>query len=74
MLGLGLWFIMQIVVLPILRWGVFGMNQIPAIAVTRLILHLVYGATLGGILDRGTAPSEEAHASSVDVTGATRVR
>ncbi len=51
-LGIFLWFIMQIVVLPLLGWGFFGVAITPLIAVATLILHLIYGATLGWLLDR----------------------
>lgn len=45
--GVFLWLIMELVVLPLLGWGVFGLAITPAIAVATLILHLIYGATLG---------------------------
>lgn len=64
-LGLGaiLWLLMQIVVLPFLGWGFFGLAITPRIAVATLILHLVYGSTLGWLLDRGeTLPTEETSA------------
>ena len=51
-MGLFLWLIMQVVVLPFLGWGLFGAAVTPKIAVATLILHLVYGATLGWLLDR----------------------
>ena len=51
-LGVFLWFVMQIVVLPFLGWGFFGVAISPRVAVATLILHLVYGATLGWLLDR----------------------
>jgi len=51
-LGAGLWFIMQIVVLPALGWGVFGTAITPKIAMATLILHLVYGATTGYLIQR----------------------
>lgn len=52
LLGLGLWLIMQVVFLPFLGWGLFGTGITPAIAVATLVLHLIYGATLGWLLDR----------------------
>ncbi len=52
LLGLLLWFIMQIVVFPFLGWGFFGTAITPKIAVATLVLHLVYGATLGWLLTR----------------------
>lgn len=54
-LGVFLWLIMQVVVLPFLGWGFFGAAQTPRIAVATLVLHLVYGLTLGGLMDRGRA-------------------
>ena len=51
-LGLVLWLIMQVVVLPLLGWGAFGGAVTPAIAVATLALHLLYGAILGWGLDR----------------------
>lgn len=46
-LGVFLWLLMQIVVLPLLGWGFFGIAVTPAIAVATLVLHLVYGGVLG---------------------------
>jgi len=53
-LGLGvlLWLGMQLVFLPFLGWGLFGTAITPLIAVATLVLHLVYGGTLGWLLDR----------------------
>lgn len=53
-LGVFLWLIMQLVVLPFVGWGVFGASETPRIAVATLVLHLVYGAVLGGLADRGS--------------------
>lgn len=50
--GLLLWFIMELIVLPLLGWGVFGSAITPKIAVATLVLHLVYGGTLGWGLTR----------------------
>lgn len=50
--GVALWLLMDLVWLPYLGWGVFGTSITPAIAVATLLLHLVYGATLGGLLGR----------------------
>ena len=52
-LGVFLWLLMQIVVFPFLGWGVFGVGITPLIAVATLVLHLVYGAALGLLMDRG---------------------
>ena len=51
-LGLILWLLMQVVVFPFLGWGFFGIAITPRIAVATLILHLVYGFTLGLLMDR----------------------
>lgn len=54
--GLGyataLWVVMGLVWLPYLGWGLFGTAQKPQIAVATLLLHVLYGATLGLLLDR----------------------
>jgi len=49
-LGVFLWLLMQVIVLPMLGWGVFGAAVTPKIAVATLVLHLIYGATLGGLM------------------------
>lgn len=51
-LGVLLWLLMEFVVLPVLGWGVFGTAITPTIAVATLVLHLLYGATLGWGLRR----------------------
>jgi len=51
-LGVYLWALMQLIVLPFLGWGVFGAAVTPAIAVATLVLHLIYGATSGALIDR----------------------
>jgi hypothetical protein len=51
--GVFLWLLMGVVALPFLGWGFFGIAITPRIAVATLILHLVYGATLGLLMDRG---------------------
>lgn len=51
-MGVGLWLIMQVAVLPFLGWGLFGTAQTPKIAIATLVLHLVYGATYGWLMDR----------------------
>ena len=46
-----LWVVMQILVLPMIGWGFFGIGITgfpPKIAVGTLLLHLVYGGILGG--------------------------
>ena len=51
-LGVFLWLLMQIIVLPLLDWGAFGTAETPAIAVGTLVLHLIYGAVVGWTIDR----------------------
>lgn len=51
-LGVVLWLFMQIIVLPFLGWGFFGTAITPKIAVATLVLHLIYGGTLGWLMDR----------------------
>lgn len=53
MLGVLLWLVMQLGVLPLLGWGVFGVAITPKIAVATLVLHLIYGAVLGWGLQSG---------------------
>lgn len=52
LLALLLWLGMQVLVLPFLGWGVFGTALTVKIAVATLILHLVYGITVGALVDR----------------------
>ncbi|MFW6079819.1 MAG: DUF6789 family protein [Gemmatimonadota bacterium] len=54
-LGVGLWLLMQVAVLPYLGWGLFGAAVTPAIAAATLALHLVYGATYGALARRRAA-------------------
>ncbi len=50
--GVVLWALMGLVWLPYLGWGLFGTALTPKIAVGTLVLHLVYGITLGLLLGR----------------------
>lgn len=50
--GVVLWVLMGLVWMPYLGWGLFGAGVTPKIAVATLVLHLVYGVTLGLLLDR----------------------
>lgn len=52
-LGVALWAVMGVVVLPLLGWGLFGTAITPRIAVATLVLHLIYGGTLGFAAQRG---------------------
>lgn len=51
-LGVFLWLLMDLLVLPFLGWGLFGFAVTSRIAVATLVLHLIYGFTLGLLLDR----------------------
>lgn len=50
--GVFLWLIMELIMLPLLGWGVFGSAITPKIAVATLVLHLIYGGILGWGLKR----------------------
>ncbi len=50
--GVFLWLIMELIVLPWLGWGLFGSAITPKIAAATLVLHLIYGGTLGWGLKR----------------------
>ncbi|MFD0803892.1 hypothetical protein ACFQZU_21580, partial [Streptomonospora algeriensis] len=50
--GVVLWALMGMVWLPYAGWGLFGTALNPRIAVATLVLHLLYGITLGLLLDR----------------------
>ncbi len=54
-LGVFLWLLMQVVVLPFIGWGLFGTTITPKIAVATLVLHLIYGVLVGWLVDRATA-------------------
>jgi hypothetical protein len=47
-----LWVLMGLVWLPYLGWGLFGTAITPKIAAATLLLHLIYGATVGLLLRR----------------------
>lgn len=61
--GLGLWLIMMIFVLPFTGETAFEGVYDPAIWVSTLVMHFVYGATLGGLA--GRHEPLEAHATSL---------
>lgn len=56
-LGLGvlLWLGMQLVVFPVVGWGIFGTAVTPKLAVATLVPHLVYGGVLGWYGQRNPA-------------------
>ena len=52
--GLGMWLIMAIFLLPLAGDATFSVVSSPIPWVLTLILHIVYGGTFGGIVDRMT--------------------
>lgn len=68
-LGVVLWLLMQVIVLPFLGWGLFGVSQTSMIAVATLILHLVYGATYGWLMAR--TETAAGHDRSPSIPGGT---
>lgn len=50
--GILLWIVMGVAWLPFLGWGLFGTGISPRVAVATLVLHLIYGVTLGWLVDR----------------------
>jgi hypothetical protein len=52
LLGVILWLLMQVFWLPFLGWGMFGVAMTPMIAGATLVLHVIYGATMGWLIDR----------------------
>lgn len=62
-LGLLLWLVEQVVVVPLLGWGVFGAQIVETIAVnsvvilagTSLFFHLIYGLAVGMLLNQTTS-------------------
>ena len=58
-LGVFLWLVMQLVFLPFLGWGIFGSAITPRIAVVTLVLHVIYGTTLGFLMAHWEAVRKE---------------
>lgn len=54
------WFLMMIIVMPMAGAGAFGIGIGMAAPVATLILHLVYGAVLGGVYGKLEADSGRA--------------
>lgn len=50
-LGVFLWLLMNVAVLPWLGWGLFGRAITLKIAAATLVLHLIYGAAYGWLMD-----------------------
>jgi hypothetical protein len=47
--GIGAWLVVMLAVMPLTRGGFFGLALGLATPVAMLLVHLVYGAALGGI-------------------------
>lgn len=62
--GVLLWVVMGLAFLPFLGWGFFGTAVTPKIAAVTLLLHLVYGGTLGW----GLARAEPSRVGAADPT------
>lgn len=58
-LGFALWLIMQLVVFPVLGWGIFASNLSPKVAVATLVLHLIYGFVVGCGLERNSNRAQD---------------
>lgn len=54
--GIGAWLMMMIVVMPMAGAGLFGMNFGMAAPVMTLLLHIIFGATLGAVYGWRAAP------------------
>ncbi|MHB1676190.1 MAG: DUF6789 family protein [Sulfuriferula sp.] len=52
--GIGAWLMMMVVVMPMAGAGIFGANFGMTAPVMTLMLHIIYGATLGGVYGRQT--------------------
>jgi hypothetical protein len=50
--GLGLWLLSGVLVLPALGWGLLGLAIGPALVAGNLLTHLVYGGVFGALVDR----------------------
>jgi hypothetical protein len=67
-LGVGLWALLGTVLMPWLGWGFFGRKESPAVAPATLLPHLVYGAAVGWLLERGEPREARAQPADVEVT------
>lgn len=54
--GIGAWLMMMVVVMPMAGAGLFGMNFGMAAPVMTLLLHIIFGATLGAVYGLRAAP------------------
>jgi hypothetical protein len=60
-----LWFTMQVIFIPWLGWGDFGLIRSPWLALYTMIMHLPYGVTLGWL----GARDERLHHATFDDLG-----
>lgn len=54
--GIGAWILMMVMVMPMAGAGMFGMNFGMAAPVMTLMLHMIFGATLGAVYGWRAAP------------------
>lgn len=54
--GIGAWVLMMVMVMPMAGAGLFGMNFGMAAPVMTLMLHMIFGATLGAVYSWRAAP------------------
>lgn len=64
--GVGLWAVLQTVFMPVVGWGVFGRKVSRMVPVATLVLHLVYGGTLGWLTADDTAITASGDAPTVE--------
>ncbi len=55
-LGIGVWVMMMVAVMPMAGAGMFGMNLGMMAPIMTLMLHVIFGAVLGGVYDKLSAP------------------
>lgn len=55
--GIGAWLLMMVAVMPMAGAGLFGLRFGMAAPVMTLLLHVVFGATLGAVYGWGRAPA-----------------
>lgn len=58
-LGICLWLILQLAILPGLGWGPFALRVNSALWLTTLVAHLIYGVAVGALVDRQQAPRRD---------------
>jgi hypothetical protein len=57
--GLVSWMVVVLAILPVTRLGLFGVELSFAASVAMLLVHMIYGAVLGGIYGALVAPEDE---------------